>query len=73
MWLTLEMMFAADFRDVFEVRGTHRPARGRLLGALRDGARLHLAYRGLDGVRRITRLAFDPPPLAVAANRPSTA
>jgi glycogen debranching enzyme len=67
--LTLEVMFAADFRDVFEVRGTHRPARGRLLGAVREGGRLHLGYRGLDGVQRTTTLAFEPAPLVVAAHR----
>ncbi|HXG16835.1 MAG TPA: glycogen debranching N-terminal domain-containing protein [Calidithermus sp.] len=67
--LTLEILFAADFRDVFEVRGTQRPARGQLLGAMRDGGRVHLGYRGLDGVRRTTTLAFHPPPLLIVAGR----
>ncbi|MGH9617521.1 MAG: amylo-alpha-1,6-glucosidase, partial [Acidobacteriaceae bacterium] len=44
--------FAADFRDVFEVRGKVRDRRGRILpvSTKRDG--LVLAYEGLDRVRR---------------------
>ncbi|MGH7393185.1 MAG: glycogen debranching N-terminal domain-containing protein, partial [Candidatus Rokuibacteriota bacterium] len=67
--VTLELIFAADFRDVFEVRGTHRARRGQLLGEDREGGRVRLAYRGLDDVIRVTTLRFDPPPMVVAANR----
>jgi len=58
--LRLELGFAADFVDMFEVRGTPRVRRGSLLPdeLLPDG--LALAYRGLDGVVRQTRLCFAP-------------
>jgi glycogen debranching enzyme len=67
--LTLEWIFAADFRDVFEVRGMHRPARGEALAEERDGGTVRLRYRGLDGVERTTQLVFDPAPMLVASHR----
>lgn len=54
--------FAADFRDVFEVRGHPRERRGTMLPPVIDKAAIVLAYRGLDGLTRATRLEFDPPP-----------
>ncbi len=65
----LEIIFSADFRDLFEVRGMHRPARGELLGEQRHDGSVTVRYRGLDGIVRATTLIFDPPPLLVAANR----
>jgi glycogen debranching enzyme len=67
--VTIELLFSAEFRDLFEVRGMHRRERGRLLPEERDGGRVRLRYRGLDDVVRGTDVAFDPPPLLVAANR----
>lgn len=67
--VTLEIIFAADFHDVFEVRGMHRPQRGILLPEARDGGRVLLSYQGLDGVVRITDLRFDPPPMMIASHR----
>ena len=67
--LTLELLFNADFRDVFEVRGMHRAERGELLAEDRDGTIVRLRYRGLDAIVRTTELAFDPPPLLIAASR----
>jgi len=56
--LTLEV--GSDFADIFEVRGTSRPARGRLMPArLRDGS-LQLAYGGLDGIARRVRVDATP-------------
>src|SRR5439155_26424256 len=64
--LRLRLRVGADFRDMFDVRGyLARPARGTLLAPVMDGSRLRLAYEGLDGVRRWTDLAFDPPPTDV--------
>jgi glycogen debranching enzyme len=57
--------FRADFADIFEVRGTQRTRRGRNLGATVEGSGVVLAYEGLDGVQRRTRLTFDPRPDAV--------
>ncbi len=57
--LTLEV--ESDFADIFEVRGTRRAARGRLLPARwRDGS-LQLAYGGLDGIARRVRVDATPP------------
>jgi glycogen debranching enzyme len=60
--LELALRFAADFADIFEVRGMLRGERGVHL-APRIGSRdVLLRYRGLDGVIRRTRLAFSRPP-----------
>ena len=67
--VTLEVIFAADFRDVFEVRGMHRARRGELLPERRDDGLVRLSYRGVDDVVRVTDVRFDPPPLTVASNR----
>ncbi|HUG91392.1 MAG TPA: amylo-alpha-1,6-glucosidase [Planctomycetaceae bacterium] len=60
--VTLSVSFEADFVDIFEVRGTKRSRRGRLLPPAAEGGRVSLAYEGLDGVLRRTRLEFDPQP-----------
>jgi glycogen debranching enzyme len=67
--LGIELGFAADFADMFEVRGTVRARRGTILpDELRtDGATL--AYRGLDGVLRRSVLAFDPPPTSIRGHQ----
>lgn len=60
--VVLEVHFAADFADIFEVRGTRRTRRGVLrVPRVADGA-VTLAYAGLDQVERITRLRFEPVP-----------
>jgi glycogen debranching enzyme len=65
----LEVAFAADFVDMFEVRGTKRAKRGVMLpdASHRDGP--VLGYRGLDGVHRRSRFIFDPPPTRTSARR----
>lgn len=60
--ITLTIRFDADFKDVFEVRGTKRAARGELLPPIVEGRAVVLSYRGLDGVLRTSRLDFTPPP-----------
>jgi glycogen debranching enzyme len=67
--LELTLSFAADFVDVFEVRGHPRPRRGEPLPARVDGKTVRLGYRGLDGVVRTTTLSFDPPPARLDAER----
>jgi len=65
----LELEFAADFADVFEVRGTHRAARGAL-GAPEVGAdQVKLSYEGLDGQRRETIVRFNPAPTRLSSHR----
>lgn len=58
----LEIRFEADYRDLFEVRGVGRRRRGELLPPEVAAAVVTLGYRGLDGVVRKTRIAFDRPP-----------
>jgi glycogen debranching enzyme len=67
--LALEVEFAADFADVFEVRGTHRDRHGTLHPPERTDTEVALAYTGLDGVQRRTRLRFSPAPSACTHDR----
>src|SRR6266566_1394544 len=52
----LLLEFAADFADIFEVRGYKRRKHGRLLEPQLDGSSVTLAYEGLDGLLRTTKL-----------------
>jgi glycogen debranching enzyme len=65
----LELAFAADFADIFEVRGTKRERRGDHHPARIDAADVVLSYTGLDGRRRETYLRFDPAPIELTASR----
>jgi glycogen debranching enzyme len=56
----LTLHFAADFADIFEVRGMKRQGRGAELAPEVGGDRVVLGYRGLDGVVRRTMLVFEP-------------
>ncbi|WP_419899422.1 amylo-alpha-1,6-glucosidase [Roseomonas sp. USHLN139] len=67
----LDLSFAADFADLFEARGARRPARGQMHPPLLERDAVTLAYTGLDGQRRETRLRFDPAPDRLAGNQAS--
>src|SRR5436190_1929630 len=54
--------FDADFADIFELRGTMRERRGRRLETKIAQDEVVLAYEGLDGRPRRTRIVFEPPP-----------
>ncbi|HYZ47464.1 MAG TPA: amylo-alpha-1,6-glucosidase, partial [Sphingomonas sp.] len=58
----LELEFDADFRDMFEVRGVSRAARGALLAPEIGPSHVCLHYRGLDGVVRQSCLRFSRTP-----------
>ena len=60
----LTLALDADFRDIFEVRGTPRARRGELLALERGADSLGFGYRGLDGLVRRTRFRFEPGPAA---------
>ncbi|HWB49013.1 MAG TPA: amylo-alpha-1,6-glucosidase [Stellaceae bacterium] len=60
--LRFTLEFAADFADLFEVRGSPRPRRGTLHPAVVQADTVVLAYTGLDDTRRETRLRFQPAP-----------
>ena len=59
-WLTVNL--AADFTDLFEIRGMVRPCRGTSSVATEGGNRVHFRYHGLDKRERCTDVHFDPPP-----------
>ena len=61
--------FDADFADIFEVRGSKRPRRGRRTGGEPEATGVTFGYEGLDGVTRRARLTFDPPPAELTARR----
>jgi glycogen debranching enzyme len=64
----IDIGFGADFRDLFEVRGTSRERRGTATSLLtEDGAGFR--YEGLDNVTRKTELRFWPPPSRLETNR----
>lgn len=60
--ITVKLNFAADFADIFEVRGHERAARGRASSQTHDGNAIILSYDGLDNVQRHTTIAIDPKP-----------
>jgi glycogen debranching enzyme len=60
--LRLELKLAADYADLFEVRGMQRERRGTLSPPAVDSAELSFEYLGLDARRRRTVVRFDPPP-----------
>lgn len=57
--LQIEYAYAADYRDVFEIRGATRAKRGEMLPTemLENGA--SVGYRGLDQQERRTSITFD--------------
>ncbi len=65
--VTLDVHFAADFADIFEVRGARRARRGELRRPQVENSKVTLGYRGLDGRARTTRLRFDPAPQELTA------
>ena len=60
--LQIALLFANDFADLFEVRGSHRERRGNANARLRGKTEVVLSYQGLDDKLRRTVLTFDPPP-----------
>jgi glycogen debranching enzyme len=54
--LELRFEFDADFADIFEVRGEKRARRGYVYPEKVEGQSVRLAYAGLDGIRRETRM-----------------
>ena len=67
--ISLSLLFDADFVDVFEVRGIKRASRGEFLPPVVGQQEVTLGYRGLDNVKRTTRLEFSAPPLSLDGNK----
>ena len=66
--IPLRFTLAADFADIFEVRGTHRVNRGkRLPDEILDDT-LILSYLGLDGALRQTHIKCYPKPNRISGS-----
>ena len=59
---SLSFEYAADYCDIFEVRGTHRDHRGKLYPPRTAKSSITFCYEGLDNVRRSTQIEFSQPP-----------
>jgi glycogen debranching enzyme len=66
--IPLSLSLAADYADIFEVRGQHRARRGALRPAETDRQSTVLTYQGLDHVTRKTRIHCAPVPSSVSAS-----
>jgi glycogen debranching enzyme len=60
--------FAADYVDIFEVRGRKRERRGRMREPVVEPAAIVLGYDGLDAVTRMTRIELAPQPKYVTSS-----
>jgi glycogen debranching enzyme len=60
--IPLGFFFAADFHDVFEVRGVKRRHRGKFLAPAVGAQKVRYSYRGLDGELRFTEITFGTAP-----------
>jgi glycogen debranching enzyme len=65
----LTINFAADFADLFEIRGIQRPKRGDMTAAVIGGTKTIFRYMGLDKVERRSEVCFDPPARQLSKNR----
>jgi glycogen debranching enzyme len=66
--IVLRLDFAADFADIFEVRGTQRARTGVHEAPAVAHDSVTLGYTGLDDVCRSTRLQFEPAPSEIAGD-----
>ena len=60
--IQVELSFAADFADIFEVRGFRRETRGSFRPPTVNGREARFAYLGQDGVERSTNISFASEP-----------
>jgi len=67
--LAFDLMFEADFADVFEVRGMARKRRGELLAPQIGPDHLQFQYRGLDDRVRRTTVWLCPRPAELEPHR----
>ncbi len=66
--MTVELLFSADFMDIFQVRGLLRGKSGRYTRPLVADARVRLRYEGLDDRIRFTEIGFTPQPQLLEAS-----
>lgn len=65
----ISLRFGADFRDMFEVRGSRRSARGRLFPGEIVGLAVAFRYEGLDGILRSSSITFSEKPNRLTPER----
>ena len=65
----LSISFAADFLDMFEVRGSTREKRGTMRPPMVENGEVVLRYTGLDEVERTARIQFTPEPDSLTPSR----
>ncbi len=61
----IRLEFAADFRDMFEVRGTTRSRRGQSYEPIAGEAHVAFHYDGLDGISRWSYIGFSRTPVNI--------
>jgi glycogen debranching enzyme len=64
----VEVSLAADFADVFEVRGLDRATEGRVLEPTHDEARVRFGYVAADGEHRQTLIELEPSPARITVD-----
>jgi glycogen debranching enzyme len=64
----LSLRFAADFADLFEVRGQVRERRGETVRFRLSDQAVAMRYAGLDGVTRVTTVRLAPAPTRLDAS-----
>jgi len=69
MRLRLDLLFDADFHDLFEVRGTKRLSRGTASADVAGPQCVAFRYKGLDNIGRLTEIHFVPAPKILETNR----
>jgi len=67
--LRLALDFAADFADLFEIRGYRRSRRGAVKAELLGPAEVAFHYQALDRLPRATRISFGPQPVRLGQTR----
>jgi glycogen debranching enzyme len=67
--LGVDLLFEADFHDLFEVRGTKRLRHGKVLAHVVKPDCVAFHYEGLDKIERRTVIRFAPAPQSIETNR----
>jgi len=66
---TVDILFDADFVDVFQVRGVARKAHGQYFEPIVQQDQLVFCYRGLDNTFRQTLIKLNPAPANIEKQR----
>ena len=67
--LRIDLLFGADFHDLFEVRGTQRLRRGTCTAHVAASNRVEFHYVGLDDIHRCTVVEMSPQPAMIDTHR----